>query len=104
MTEPMALRETTNDEERIRRSKEVRLNDLKYDLMVVNQDLSKVVPSSKLAEEILGRSAKLQKEIQRLEEELSREPEHKREAAPLSEGIKKLKDEGGQVRIWSSKS
>ena len=76
------------------------MNDLKYDLMVLNQDLSKIVPSSKLSEELLSRRVSLQEVISKLEHELEAKPEVKPEDARST--VKKVEDEEGQVRIWSS--
>lgn len=79
------------------------MNDLKYELMVLHQDLSKVVPSSKLAEEILAKSSEIQAQISKLEAELSSKPEIKAENQQAG-SVKKLQEEDGQVRIWSSSS
>jgi hypothetical protein len=89
-------------EAKVRRSKEVKLNNLKYDLMMLTQDLGRMVPFSRLAEELLAKKSSLQEEITKLEQELSAKAAHKPETRP--EGIKKVKDEDGQVRIWSSSS
>jgi L-lactate utilization protein LutC len=70
--------------------------------MVITQDLGRMVPSSRLAEELLTKKSSLQAEITKLEHELSTKPIVKTDAPP--EGIKKIKDEDGQVRIWSSSS
>jgi len=96
------LVEAGESDAKLRRSKEVKLSNLKYDLMVLTQDLGRMVPSSRLAEELLARKSSLQEEIAKLENELSVKPIAKTDAPP--EGIKKVKDEGGQVRIWSSSS
>ena len=77
------------------------MNDLKYDLMVLNQDLSKVVPSSKLAEEIISSRSELQEKINKLELELSK-PEPPQ--IPTQSDVKKVENGEGQVRIWSSSS
>ena len=94
--------DTSDTEAKIRRSKEVKLNNLKYDLMMLTQDLGRMVPSSRLAEELLAKKATLQEEISKLEQELSAQTAPKAETQP--EGLKKIKDEDGQVRIWSSSS
>jgi len=78
------------------------LNNLKYDLMMLTQDLGRMVPSSRLAEELLAKKSTLQEEITKLEQGLSAKTAPKAETQP--EGLKKIKDEDGQVRIWSSSS
>jgi len=70
--------------------------------MVLTQDLGRMVPSSRLAEELLARKSSLQEEISKLEHELAVKPVAKTDSAP--EGVRKLKDDEGQVRIWSSAS
>jgi hypothetical protein len=84
-----------------RKSKQRRLNDLKYDLMVLNQDLSKVVPSSKLSEDLMANRLALQEKINKLEIELNK-PDPP--VAPAQSDLKKVENEDGQVRIWSSSS
>ena len=81
------------------KSKQRRLNDLKYNLMVLNQDLSKVVPSSKLSEDLMTSRSALQEKINKLEAELNR-PDPS--IPPTQTDVKKVKNEDGQVRIWSS--
>jgi hypothetical protein len=88
---------------KIRRIKQLRLNDLKYELMVLNQNLGTTVPGSKLADEMVASRFGMQSEIARLEQELSEKPVPKAEPQ-FSEDIKKVKDEKGKVRIWSSSS
>ena len=80
----------------------MRLNDLKYELMVLNQNLGTVVPTSGLANEIIAKSNELQAEIVRLEKELSVKPVEVKSEAEQS--VKKFQDEEGHVRIWSSSS
>jgi len=77
------------------------LNELKYDLMVLNQDISKVVPSSKLSEDLMSSRTALQEKISKLETELN-----KPEPAIVAKqsDVKKVENEEGQVRIWSSSS
>lgn len=70
--------------------------------MVLNQDLSRVVPSSELSEELLVKRSGLQQEISKIEEELAERPAVKTEGPPS--GVKKVQDHDGQVRIWSSTS
>jgi hypothetical protein len=96
------LKEVSDGESRTRRSKEVRLNDLKYELMVLNQDLSRVVPTSKLSEELLSKRSVLQERISSLEQELSEKPMVKADSQSSKTDIKKVQDEEGNVRIWSS--
>ena len=68
--------------------------------MILNQDLSKVVPHSKLSEELRSRSIVLQEEISRIEKELMVKTKVKPD--PLTGNIKKVEDSEGQVKIWSS--
>jgi hypothetical protein len=68
--------------------------------MMVTQDLGRIVPASSLAEELLLKKTSLQEDISKLEHELNAKPEAKTESS--SEEIQKVKDEDGQVRIWSS--
>jgi hypothetical protein len=77
------------------------LNDLKYDLMVLNQDLSKVVSSSKLYEDLMADRSALQEKINKLEIELNK-PDPP--VASAQSDLKKIENEDGQVRIWSSSS
>jgi len=77
------------------------LNDLKYDLMVLNQDLSKVVPTSKLAEDLMSNCASLQEKIRNLEADLGK-PDPA--VSATQDKVKKVENEDGQVRIWSSSS
>ncbi len=70
--------------------------------MMLTQDLGRMVPSSTLAEELLAKKSSLQEEIAKLEQELSKKPIVKTDTS--SEGIKKIKDEDGEVRIFSSSS
>jgi hypothetical protein len=77
------------------------LNDLKYDLMVVNQNLGMLVPTSGLASDLIVKRDTLQTEIAVLERELAKKSEKKppsQESAP----IKKFQDDEGRVRIWPS--
>jgi hypothetical protein len=71
--------------------------------MVLNQDLSKVVPTSRLSEELNSRKTTLQDEISRLEQQLRSKPQPQSENQEQGD-IRKVKDEDGQVRIWSSSS
>jgi hypothetical protein len=90
-----------NEKVESRKSKQRRLNDLKYDLMVLNQDLSKVVPSSKLSEELTASCSALQEKINKLETELKK-PDPAVATKPSN--VKKVENDDGQVRIWSSSS
>ena len=75
------------------------LNEYKYDLMVLTQDLGKVVPSSELARDLESKSKVLQEKIEKLEL-LLRTPEVK----PQNESeSRKFENSGGEVRIWASK-
>jgi len=76
---------------------------MKYDLMILNQDLGRVVPSSKLSEELTFKMAALQEEISKLEKELSEKPQPKESTQELT-GVRRLREEDGKVRIWSSSS
>ncbi len=98
---PGGLQISTENVEKVesQKSKQRRLNDLKYDLMVLNQDLSKVVPSSKLSEDLMTSRSALQEKINKLEAELNG-PDPS--IPPTQTDVKKVKNEDGQVRIWSS--
>ena len=75
------------------------LNECKYDLMVLTQDLGKVVPSSELARDLESKSKVLQEKIEKLEL-LLRTPEVK----PQNESeSRKFENSDGEVRIWASK-
>jgi hypothetical protein len=76
------------------------LNEYKYDLMVLNQDIGKVVPSSELAEVLESKSKTLQEKIEKIEEELRKVPE----AGKGDGDSKKFVDEKGGVRIWGASS
>jgi hypothetical protein len=91
----------TDEKLESRKSKQRRLNDLKYDLMVLNQDLSKVVPTSKLSEDLKSDRSALQEKINRLEAELSKPDPPVMQA---QSDVKKVENEKGQVRIWSTSS
>jgi hypothetical protein len=84
-----------------RRSKQARLNDLKYDLMVINQDLGRMVPASRLASDLVIRRESLQAEITVLEQELAKKPEKKSETQEPAP-IRKYQDDEGHIRIWPS--
>jgi hypothetical protein len=97
--------EKPTSDPKIERSRQARLNDLKYDLMVVNQNLGTVVPGSQLAEDLLAKSSTIQQEITKLEnEELASKLQLKRKIAEDQTKVKKVQDEDGRVRIWSSSS
>jgi len=81
---------------------QIKLNDLKYELMVLNQTLGTVVPASNLADELLAQREALQNEITRLENELKEKPAEVN--AVVDQSVKKVLDEEGRVRIWSSSS
>ena len=72
------------------------LNEYKYELMVVTQDLGKVVPSSELARDLETKSKALQEKITKLEQ-LLLAPD-KQDERPS----KKFVNDKGEVRIWSS--
>jgi SMC interacting uncharacterized protein involved in chromosome segregation len=55
-----------------RKQIEKQINDYKYDLMVLTQDLGKIVPSSDLARDLVSKSKDLQEKIDKLENELRR--------------------------------
>ena len=74
------------------------LNEYKYDLMVLTQDLGKVVPSSELAREIESKSKALQEKINKLEQ-LLLVPEADSQKDDTS---KKFVSPEGEVRIWST--
>jgi hypothetical protein len=76
------------------------LNEYKYDLMVLHQDLGKVVPSSELAEVIESKSKALQEKIEKIEVELRKA----KEPAKIEGDYKKFVDEKGGVRIWGASS
>jgi hypothetical protein len=96
-----ALPRVDEAEDKLRRTKQVKINNLKYDLMMLNQDLGRVVPSSRLSEEITSKMKTLQEEISKLEVELNAKTETKREPQEIA-GIKKVQEGDGQVKIWSS--
>ena len=78
---------------------EDQLNEYKYDLMLLTQDLGKVVPSSELAKELLSKSKALEEKIEKLEKELQ-----KLESTPKAEQgeFKRIVSADGEVKIWSS--
>jgi uncharacterized protein HemX len=69
--------------------------------MVLNQDLSKVVPTSKLAEDLMSSCASVQEKIRKLEADLGK-PDTA--VSSTQDEVKKVENEDGQVRIWSSSS
>jgi len=69
--------------------------------MALNQVLSKVVPSSKLSEDLKSDRSALQEKIDKLEAELSK-PDPP--SAQAQSDVKKVENDKGQVRIWSSSS
>ncbi len=75
------------------------LNECKYELMVLTQDLGKVVPESELAQELQSKSNALQEKIESLEKEL-RESDHSEKKE--QEESKKFVSPTGEVRIWAS--
>lgn len=82
-----------------RKQLESSLNECKYDLMVLNQDLGKVVPSSELALVLESKGKELQEKIEKIEAELDR----LKKDPVKNEGVsKKFVDEKGEVRIWGS--
>jgi hypothetical protein len=74
------------------------LNEYKYDLMVLTQDLGKVVPSSELARELQAKSKAIQEKITRLEQLLL----IPQEVQQNEDTSKKFVSPDGEVRIWSS--
>ena len=92
-----------DSQSKLRRSKQSRLNDLKYELMVLNQNLGTTVPGSRLAEEMHANRITVQEEITRLEIELATKPTQSNKAREQT-NVKKVEDDGGKVRIWSSSS
>ena len=81
-----------------RKELENTLNEYKFDLMVLTQDLGKVVPSSQLANELESKSKALQEKIDKVELQL-KVPD----TAPKEEGeSRKYVSSDGEVRIWSS--
>ena len=84
------------------KSPEELLNDKKYELMLVNQSLGIVNPDSDLGKNLKAQREVLQKEIDRMEAELARPPVPKEASQPKK--FKKLVQDDGKVRIWSSSS
>ncbi len=70
--------------------------------MVLTQDLGRMVPTSRLAEELTVKKVSLKEEISALERELAVKPVARSSAPP--DGVRKVQDEEGQVKIWSSSS
>lgn len=98
-----SLNSQEDAEAKLRRAKQYRLNDLKYELMVLNQNLGTTVPGSRLAEEMHANRKAMQEEIVRLEAELLVKPLHRKEVNEDT-NVKRVQDDGGKVRIWSSSS
>jgi hypothetical protein len=72
---------------------------MKYDLMVLNQDLSKVVPTSNLHEELMSGRSVLQERISKLEAELSI-PEPPKPI--VQSDVRRIQNQDGKVRIWKT--
>jgi hypothetical protein len=79
------------------------LNDCKYDLMALNQNLSIVGSASKLAEELISKRESLQQKIDKLEADLKR-LSTSRAVDPAAKDVKKIVKDDGRVKIWASSS
>jgi RNase H-fold protein (predicted Holliday junction resolvase) len=82
-----------------RKQIEKQINDCKYDLMVLTQDLGKIVPSSELAGDLVSKSKYLQEKIDKLENELQR-----LDSIPIvwTGEFEKVVSAEGEVKTWTS--